>query len=532
MFRALLRTRLQALFSAMFRTGRTKKRHGAGFALLIGLFAVYILGCFFWLFGMMFDAVCQPLAAAGLGWLYFALAAVMSLLLAVVMSAFMAQQQLFSATDNELLLSMPIPPAMVLASRMVALFVMNAGVVLLVAGPAGVVWIRHFGASAAGVVFFVAVFLLLLFLILALDCVFGWLLALITERVRNKSMVSTVFSLAFLAAYFYGYSRMNSYIAALLQNGAEIGGAVRRAVYPVYAAGMAIAERDPVSLLVFAACCLVPFALIYLLLSATFVHLVTARRGAGKVKYRERALKAGSAASALLRKELRHFAANGMYILNAALGSAFTLAAAVALVIYRDLPAQAAASMPGSAPYLGAAGIAALCLLASTDIISAPSVSLEGKSLWIAKSLPVPAGQVLEAKARMHMVVAMPPNLLCAAALIWVLRLRGLTALGAFLAPAAVTAFCAYLGVVINLHFPKLDFVNEVAVVKQSMSVIIAMFAGMGAVVLPAVLYIWQLTGVLASDVFILLCTALYAAAALGMRRYLYGGGARRFAAL
>lgn len=532
MFRALLKTRLQALFSSLFRTGRTKKKHGAGFAALIALFAVYIVGCFFWMFGMMFHAICLPLASAGLGWLYFALAAVMSLLLAVVMSAFMAQQQLFSARDNELLLSMPIPPAMVLASRMLALLVMNFAVVALVAGPAGVVWAMNCGVSAAGVVLFIAVFLLLLFLILALDCVFGWLLALITQRVRNKSMVSTVFSLAFLALYFYGYSRANTYMAALISQGAAIGETVRRAVYPAYAAGMAIAEHDPVSLLLFAACCLLPFALVYAVLSATFVRLVTAQRGAAKIKYRERALRAGSASSALLKRELRHFAANGMYILNAALGSAITLAGAVTLILYRDLPARLTAAEPGLTPYLGAAGVAVLSLLAATDIISAPSVSLEGKTLWIAQSLPVPGGQVLEAKARMHLVVALPPNLLCAAALIGVLRLPLLTALAAFLAPAAVTAFCAYLGVVVNLHFPKLDFVNEVYVVKQSMSVMIAMFAGMGAVALPAGLYAWQLTGVMGSDAFIFLCTALYAAGAFVMRRYLYRGGARRFAAL
>ncbi|HBD86238.1 MAG TPA: hypothetical protein DC001_02285, partial [Clostridiales bacterium] len=118
-------------------------------------FALYVIGCFFFMFGGMFSALCRPLVSFGLGWLYFALAAIMSVTLCFIGSVFTAQQQLFSARDNDLLLAMPIPPAYILGSRMIMLLVLNFLMGLLVIAPAGVVYCMNFTPSAAGVAVFI-----------------------------------------------------------------------------------------------------------------------------------------------------------------------------------------------------------------------------------------------------------------------------------------------------------------------------------------------------------------------------------------
>lgn len=50
-----------------------------------------------------------------------------------------------------------------------------------------------------------------------------------------------------------------------------------------------------------------------------------------------------------------------------------------------------------------------LCLISSMNDITAPSVSLEGKNIWIVQSLPVTAWQVLRAKLNLHIVLTIPP---------------------------------------------------------------------------------------------------------------------------
>ena len=218
-----------------------------------------------------------------------------------------------------------------------------------------------------------------------------------------------------------------------------------------------------------------PFALVYWVLSRTLIRLATRNRGFSRIEYREKPLKTGSASVALLKKELFHFGANGMYIMNAALGSFFTLAAAVALALYRDLPVIAAASIPEIAPYLPAAATVMICLLESTNIISAPSVSLEGKNLWIVKVIPVSAATVLFSKVNCHLVIALPPAVLASFSIILVLRPSPMGIAAVLILPAVFTFFCALLGIVLNLLFPKFDYINDVAVVKQGISSILSM---------------------------------------------------------
>ena len=54
-----------------------------------------------------------------------------------------------------------------------------------------------------------------------------------------------------------------------------------------------------------------------------------------------------------------------------------------------------------------------LCALASMNDMSAPSVSLEGKNLWLIQSLPITPWQVLRAKLLLHAGLTGIPMLFC-----------------------------------------------------------------------------------------------------------------------
>ncbi|MGI6260815.1 MAG: hypothetical protein ACOYJR_03125 [Acutalibacteraceae bacterium] len=531
MFGALLKIRMASLADLWVHGSRNRKKGSPLFRVLIGIFAGYVIGCMLLMFSMLFYSL-LPLAEAGLGWLYFAFAGMMAFALCLIGSVFTAQQQLFASHDNDLLFSMPIPPAYILASRMAVLLVMNLLFELLVMLPAGVVWLTHQPANISGVICFAVSCLLLPLLNTAAASILGWLFTLLMNRVRNKSVITVACSLAFLGIYFYCFANLKGSLDFLLSNGATIAAAVQRALFPAWALGMAAADGNFAAMGGFASCCLVPFALVYWVLSRTLIRLATRNRGFSRIEYREKPLKTGSASVALLKKELFHFGANGMYIMNAALGSFFTLAAAVALALYRDLPVIAAASIPEIAPYLPAAATVMICLLESTNIISAPSVSLEGKNLWIVKVIPVSAATVLFSKVNCHLVIALPPAVLASFSIILVLRPSPMGIAAVLILPAVFTFFCALLGIVLNLHFPKFDYINDVAVVKQGISSILSMLAAMGAAVLPAMLYVLVLRPVISADLFLLLFAVALAACCAGMCRWINTCGVRRFAKL
>ncbi len=528
MFGALLRTRLLAMGSMWFKRSAVGKRSRSPLAKLgFAVLAVYVVGCFIFMFGNMFYALCAPLVSAGLGWLYFALAGIMTFALCFIGSVFTAQKQLFDAQDNDLLLAMPIPPTMILGSRMLMLLALTVAFELLAIVPAGVVYCLLFTPTARGIIVFIVCALFLPLLVMTFSSAFGWLLHVITSRVRNKSLVGMVCSLAFLAAYFYAFSNMNSYLTRLVADSAGIASSLKGGAYPAWAFGSAIADGSVSGLLGWLACCAAPFGMVYIILSKNFIKVTTAKRGAAKIEYKEKAARVRSVPRALMGRELRRFASSAMYMMNAGLGSVFALAAAVAAVIYAPTLREMFLS-PEFAGFGSAAAAGALCLVGSTNFVSAPSVSLEGKNLWIIRSMPVATNKVLRAKVNTHIAVTAPPVLIASVVLAVILRPGALAVLGILLAPQLMVLFCAYIGVTFNLLFPRLDFINEVAAVKQSMSTFLSMF-GSWAVVGAGVGLYFLFDSFLSAEVYVLLFSVLLLGVSLLLDRWLERGGAKRF---
>ena len=121
-----------------------------------------------------------------------------------------------------------------------------------------------------------------------------------------------------------------------------------------------------------------------------------------------------SADAALLGRELSRFTTSANYMLNSGLGILFLVAGAVALVWKgNDFLLLLSAVFAEKAEAVPVLLCAVVCLLVSMNDMAAPSVSLEGKSLWLAQSLPVTAWQVIRAKLRMHLLLTGIPVALC-----------------------------------------------------------------------------------------------------------------------
>ena len=214
MLKTLLHTRLLALLSVLTGSSRTKKAQSkgklAGFAMLmiLSLFSISTL------FSHIFETIGGIFQMAGLGWLYFAFAAVLSFGIMLVGNIFTAKAQLYEAKDNDLLLSLPVKPFDILLSRLFLLLILALVLMLPVAIPAVLFWPG--GLSTEGWISFFVIFLVVLPLLnLVISSLLGWLLHLASSRAQNKSLITLVLSLAFLGGYMYFSFRMNSMITNL-----------------------------------------------------------------------------------------------------------------------------------------------------------------------------------------------------------------------------------------------------------------------------------------------------------------------------
>ena len=126
MLKSLLRVRFAALLAAFTGQSRKRGRQTKGKAVGYALLMLYCFCAFVFLFYSSFSQLAEAFFPAGLGWLYFAMFAIMAFALMFIGSVFTAKSQLFEAKDNELLLSMPVRPGLILLSRMAAMLACRA----------------------------------------------------------------------------------------------------------------------------------------------------------------------------------------------------------------------------------------------------------------------------------------------------------------------------------------------------------------------------------------------------------------------
>lgn len=211
MLKTLLRVRLAAFAAYFTGASRSQKKRSGAQKIAMLLLMLYCFAAFGMLFYTSFSALAGVYAKLSLGWLYFAMYAVAAFALMVFGTVFTAKAQLFEAKDNELLLSLPVRPRDILASRMVSLLLWNLLFGVMVAVPALLAWTQAARLPALGFVSFILLLPALACFSLAVTSLLAWALSLLGSRVRNKSLATIIGSVVFLGLYFAVIFRMNSY---------------------------------------------------------------------------------------------------------------------------------------------------------------------------------------------------------------------------------------------------------------------------------------------------------------------------------
>ena len=512
MLKTLLRIRMAALLAAFTGQSRKRKSQTKGKAVGYAFLMLYCFCAFVFLFYTSFSQLAAAFFPVGLGWLYFAMFAIMAFALMFIGSVFTAKSQLFEAKDNELLLSMPVPPGMILLSRMAALLAMNFVFELVVALPVFVSWLQYGAVNGACILAFVVIVLALPLFSLAVSCLFAWLVSLVTSHMRNTTAVTMVISVVFMLAYFLFCFRMNSYVTQLAANGAVIAGALGSAA-PLVWLGRAAADGSLADLGLTLLWTVLLFVLAYVLLNRSFIRIVTTRRGQVKVRYEKKAMRASSQDAALYRRELARLTSSSGYMLNAGLGLVFELALAVLAV---------------AAPILLLAGM----MISGMVFFTASSVSLEGKSYWIVRSMPVETKKILQAKLNLSNSLAVAPALVMMLAAALVLRVSAAETALLLACQLMFVLLTANVGLVEDLRHCNLDWINETQAAKQGAGVLLSMLLAFGFVVAVGALYFFLLAVLMPATAALGLILALMAILYALTARWLMTRGVKRFETL
>ena len=530
MWKALLKKQLMEMASFTFRSKKGGKHRSVLGTVGFGLLYLFALACLGFAFYLLSDGMAVAMFPLGLGWFYYVMIAAISVFMGVLGSVFSASVALYRAKDNDFLLSLPIPPRRILAVRVLGVYFMGLLFEAVIYVPALIAGYRRGRPVGLGIVNPLLLFWVLSVLILVLTCALGWLVALISGKLKNKSYVTVLLTLVFVAIYYFVYFRLISDVEGLLAQIIQWGGSVQEKAYPLYVLGRA-AEGDAVSMLWVCAAVLLLAAVTGVILSRTFIRIATAADTGSKKAYREKAARVRSVEKTLLYKEWKRLTGSPVYLLNCAMGTILLTPLAIAGLFFKERlqPLLTLEMFPDN--LISVALIALVCMAVSTVDTAAPSVSLEGRNLWLLQTLPVEPRKALSAKERLQWLLTLPPLLAVVACGCIVTEQSVLTAALLLVLGLVFMTVSSSLGLCLNLLRPDFSWMNETAPVKQSLPVGICLMGGWAVAMLLAVVG-YFVTKHMAAEIYLLLCTAALLAVSVLLHLWLHRRGAEVFAEL
>ena len=478
MVKTLLKKQIGEIFRSYFYDAKKNKpRSKASTILFIAFFVLLMVGVMGGMFTLLSYAICGAFVSADMGWMYFCIMGLLAVLLGAFGSVFNTYSGLYLSKDNDLLLSMPIPVRSIMVSRLLGVYLMGLMYSAVVILPAVIVYWLTAPLTPAVVVGSLLFVLLLSVIVLILSCVLGWVVAKISLKLKNKSIMAALIALVALGAYYFFYFKAQSMVEALVTNALVYGMKVKGAAYSLYLFGR-YAEGDWVAIAVFTVAVAVLFALLWYVLSRSFLGIVTSTGKTARREYREKTVRRQSVSRALLGKELSRFLSSANYMLNCGLGILLLPVGGIALLVKGGVAVDALELIfehPGCTAVLLCT---AVCMLSAMNDMATPSVSLEAKHLWLVQSLPIPPWQVLKAKLSVQLLLTGLPMLFASICVLIVWQGTALENVLILILPQLYVLLSALFGLTIGLTRPNFTWTNEIVPIKQSMGVAIALFGG------------------------------------------------------
>lgn len=443
-----------------------------------------------------------------------------------------AASTLFKFDDYDMVMSLPIKTNTVVASRLIIYYITNALACLIIMLPAIIVYGMHVPVGAMYYVVSILLMLLIPIVPMMIGGLIGTAIAVIASKFKKNGFVGTVIMFIVYLGLFAGIMALNFMDA--LENFALIATELTEGINSIYPFAAtytsAAVNQDMRSIFMFAGSAIVILITMAVLVSTWFksIHtmLISSRKGAA---YKMKPLKTASQMSALYKNELKRFLHTPIYVFNMGFGIIMAIVLCIAAAVAGGEMIEELFAIKEIAQMIGTLVPFILSLILTMACTSCCSVSLEGKSLYIAKSIPVSTKKIFKSKLLLNLSLTVPTSLICSAILRAVMPLDIPLTVLLFVVPLAFCLFSAHLGLAANLWFPKMNWKAETEVVKQSASSFVGLLGCFPIVMIGIILIA---TGMVDPMIVSAATAALLIIGTVALRCYIMGKGIEKFAKL
>ena len=441
-------------------------------------------------------------------------------LVALLFTSLKASATLFGFKDYDILMSLPVKSSTVITSKFLSMYVINECLTLAIMIPLGIAYMQ-FADHQSGILFIIMWTLGMLvtpLIPMTLATIIGALISAISSRMKHKNLFSILFSFAWIfIILFFNYKNSTStasdemILSELSEIGPVISGNIHRIYPPSVLFDEAICNQQISSVLLLIAISVVWYWLFVAVVSKRYAAInarVMARTATSDYKMQE--LKASSPMMALYQKEAKRFFSSALYVTNTGMGVIMTLIIAILCLVQGGGTIMSGFIVGSGMDMMGlqcAIPFFFSAVLSMTTTTSA-ALSLEGKSLWIVKSMPIEDSIVFKSKILFNLSLLLPTAVITG--VITILAFCPTTFLVAvwyIITPVAFSFLTSVWGMFLNAKMPNYDWENEGAVIKQGAPAMLGIFGGLlcgiisGGVVL--------ITGFFASDAILVPIAAM-----------------------
>ncbi|PEX88186.1 permease [Bacillus cereus] len=416
-------------------------------------------------------------------------ALVISSVLTLFFTIFKANGEIFAFKDYDLLMSLPIRVSTIITSRFLYLYLLNTVFSIIIMLPMGVVYGIHERPSVSFYfMWFVSMFIASL-IPTTIAAIFGAAITAIASKFKNTNKITT--TLSFIVIITFGFFMLKSGNAQYSLNDMNGMGAIvseqLTKVYPL--ANMfqkAIVNVDIVAFILFVGISVIWYYIFVKILSLKYKQINTGITTYHMLSnYEIHSMRKESVLAALYKKEMKRFFSSTVYVINSGMGVVMALAFALAIVVVG--PSQLI-EYPGIETLLQKVVPFAIAAAISMTCTTCVALSLEGKNVWIIKSLPIAPKMIYDSKILVNLSLSIPASIISAVLLIIGLKLDVWSSLLIVITPIAYSFFSAVWGIFINNRFGYYDWISETQIVKQSVGSFVGMFGGLITAVIPALL--------------------------------------------
>lgn len=179
----------------------------------------------------------------------------------------------------------------------------------------------------------------------------------------------------------------------------------------------------------------------------------------------------------IIAKEFKKFFSVTIYVFNSGFGPIMMAIGGIAILFLKEDLIAYIDVFEGLGLSFEPMLLLIIGFMMSTVFTSSISLSLEGKNFWILKTLPIKAETVMFGKMIFNVLLTLPVAFFALFMAGIALEINFLNLVVMLLYIATLAFLGSILGSIINLHFPKFNYINETEVVKQSLGALLGMFA-------------------------------------------------------